>query len=793
MATSQKNKTNRITKIALPVVLMLYFGNVFVAAAQTKLIDSLKGALTTARADTSKINILNKLSWEYDGNSDIKKALQYAAEALTSSEKIGFTKGSIAAYDNTGNAYADAGNNIEALKNYSLSLSLNEKTGNKKGMAMSYNLIGIIYFNENDYSRALQNYYSSLKINEETGNKKGIAKNYNNISIIYEKQGNYPKALQGYLTALEMAKKINDKKLMSEDYMNSGDCYRLQGNYAEALKSQLASLKINEELNNKEAIAGNYSNIAIIYNEQENYTDALLNNFASLKINTELGNKNLIAINYINIGLVYKAQGDYTSALTSQLISLKINKELGNKNNIAINYTNIGRIREQQKKYDVALNDYFDAMKINEELGNNEVANSFINIGTVYTKQKKYKEGFDYLNKGLNLSKTTGNKERIKESYSALSQLDSAQGKWQDAYFHNRMYYLYRDSLVNEKNTRKLVQEQMKFEFGKKQDADKLEQLQKDAKAEEQKQKQKWITLSISLGLFILIIFSVLLFKRFKITVKQKRVIESQKVIVEKQKELVEKKNKEVTDSINYAKRIQTAILPSARIIKENLPNSFVLYLPKDIVAGDFYWMEKVEESILFAACDCTGHGVSGAMVSVVCNNALNRAVREFGLVEPAAILNKVADIVIESFAKSESEIMDGMDASLCAYYPSAKMLQWAGAFNPIYIIRNGELMETKGDKRPIGGKYHTNIPFTNNVFQLMTGDRIYIFSDGYADQFGDESGRKKLTRKRFKELILSFQNKPIDEQGKEMERFYNAFRNGVEQIDDILVMGVEV
>ncbi len=274
--------------------------------------------------------------------------------------------------------------------------------------------------------------------------------------------------------------------------------------------------------------------------------------------------------------------------------------------------------------------------------------------------------------------------------------------------------------------------------------------------------------------------------------VQKNIVVEKQKEEVVKQKQLVEEKNKEITDSIEYALRIQTAILPPQKVVKQYLENSFVLYKPKDIVAGDFYWMETTDDLVLFAACDCTGHGVPGAMVSVVCHNALNRAVREFGLTQPAAILDKTAEIVIENFSKSEEDIKDGMDISLCVFNIKTKKLDWAGANNPLWLFQNGELIETKADKQPIG-MYEDNHPFTNHEFSLNSNDAIYIFSDGFADQFGGDAGEKKLTRKKFKELLFTIQNIPMQEQGKALEKFIVDYRKNIEQIDDILVIGVRV
>jgi serine phosphatase RsbU (regulator of sigma subunit) len=203
---------------------------------------------------------------------------------------------------------------------------------------------------------------------------------------------------------------------------------------------------------------------------------------------------------------------------------------------------------------------------------------------------------------------------------------------------------------------------------------------------------------------------------------KQKQEVEQKRHEAETQRALVEEKNREIVDSINYAKRLQDAILPPLKLVKEYFPESFILYKPKDIVAGDFYWFEKRNNILLFAAADCTGHGVPGAMVSVICNNGLNRSVREYNLLEPGKILDKTREIVMQEFEKSETEVNDGMDISLCAL--EGKTLSWAGANNPLWIIRQNELIEYKPNKQPIG-KYTDQKNFTTQQLTLQQGDRI--------------------------------------------------------------------
>jgi serine phosphatase RsbU (regulator of sigma subunit) len=274
---------------------------------------------------------------------------------------------------------------------------------------------------------------------------------------------------------------------------------------------------------------------------------------------------------------------------------------------------------------------------------------------------------------------------------------------------------------------------------------------------------------------------------------KQRDEVEKQKEIAEHRKEEVEEKNREILDSINYAKRIQTAILPPARVVKGFFNDSFVLYLPKDIVAGDFYWMEGKEDSVYFAACDCTGHGVPGAMVSVVCNTALNRSLHEFELREPGKIFDKTRELVLDNFVRSDEEVKDGMDAVLCALNLKTKQLFWSGANRPIWIYRKAtrEMEEKKADKQPIGMGYG-NWPFSTHSLTLNEGDAIYIFTDGYADQFGGEKG-KKLTIARFREFLLSIVHLPMEQQREELLRYHLDWRGQGEQVDDICIIGVRV
>lgn len=284
--------------------------------------------------------------------------------------------------------------------------------------------------------------------------------------------------------------------------------------------------------------------------------------------------------------------------------------------------------------------------------------------------------------------------------------------------------------------------------------------------------------------------------------VSQNAIIEEQKIEVEKRKEEIEKQHtlleethKEIKDSINYAKRIQEAILPTNETVTNSIPENFIFYKPKDVVAGDFYWIQKVDSGVLFAAADCTGHGVPGAMVSVVCYNALNRAVREFNLTSPEKILDQTREIVLETFQQNTAQVNDGMDAALIRLGHENKNgereLLFSGANNSVAILRNGELIEIDGDKQPVGN-YLDAKPFSLKSFTTQKGDIIYLFTDGYADQFGGPKG-KKLKSKALKELLISISNESMEAQKEKLNYYLEFWKGDLEQLDDISIFGFKL
>jgi|GEM_PF-1340797 len=309
---------------------------------------------------------------------------------------------------------------------------------------------------------------------------------------------------------------------------------------------------------------------------------------------------------------------------------------------------------------------------------------------------------------------------------------------------------------------------------------------------EEELKDQRIFTQYISIGMGIIIIFSLLLYRNFLGKKKANQILKFQAVEINFQKKVVEEKNKGITDSINYAKLIQEAILPAKEIKYKLFPEAFVLFQPKDIVSGDFYWFSEKNKKRLIATVDCTGHGVPGAFMSMIGNALLNEIINEKGVTVPSEILKLLREKIIDSLKQKDGQNKDGMDISILCFDEDNKTVEFAGANNPLWLIRKGIIQEIKADKQPIGLYHGESKPFNNNIIKLQKEDSLYIFTDGYADQFGGGEG-KKFKYKQLQNLLLSIQDKRMNEQENILFKKINDWKSDLDQVDDILIIGVRV
>lgn len=619
--------------------------------------------------------------------------------------------------------------------------------------------------------------------------------------------------------AIHLCEPAGYKEDQAKALTNKASVYLYKAQYQTSLINYFSALKVCESINDSNSMVMALGNISNIYQLTEQYRKAIDYGIKAARIGNSIGNKYAESAALMTVGGSYERMDILDSAMLYGLKAEKIKNELGDPVGIAIASYNLGAVLIKQGKYAQAEERIEKALATFEQLKSAEgIAFCKASLGRVYTNTGRQAQGVKLLEEAISIAKSNNLISALKDIYfeGALAYQDVGQFKL--ALENTLLHIELSDSLRLASNLQALDELQTIYQTEKQQNQ--IETLEKDQKLKSleldknkaeleqerlESERQKQQNFLLYGGLAIALIFGGFIFNRFRVTKKQRDIIEKQKSVVESQKTLVEEqkakvdaayeqleeKNTEILDSINYAKRIQSAILPPNKLVKEYLKDSFVLYKPKDIVAGDFYWMEPHENGVLFAAADCTGHGVPGAMVSVVCNNGLNRSVREHGLKDPGQILDKTREIVISEFEKSEEEVKDGMDIALCSL--EGNMLKYAGAHNPLWIIRSGaeDVEEIKANKQPIG-KYDEPTPYETHTIELNTGDTFYTFSDGYADQFGGEKG-KKLKAKNFKNLLLSIQKETMERQRELIDEAFETWKGDFEQLDDVCVIGVRV
>lgn len=489
------------------------------------------------------------------------------------------------------------------------------------------------------------------------------------------------------------------------------------------------------------------------------------------------------------IGNAYSGLGDYANALKYRYISLNYALQSGDHFIMGDSYRYLGNVYRKMKHYEDALINYERSFELFRKSGSTHRAGLVLFFtAETYAEMKDYKKAAEILDKvfipgqgyddlliselinklGGKVYKLAGQPEK---SISCLSR-----------------YIAISDSVLATRQADKVMEEGMKYAFDREQQRMKLEQEKQEALRAEEKQQAALVRNGIIAGLVLCFFIALALFRGYVQKRRSNRFLSVQKLVIEQ-------KNKEITDSINYAKHIQESILPPQDLVYEYLKECFVLYKPKDIVSGDFYWVERSDNRVLFAAVDCTGHGVPGALMSVLGNSALNTVVSKNPSLSPAAIMNQLNEAVKETLSHKyrQTAIHDGMDMALCSLDRQAMKLQFSGARNPVCIIRNGELIELKGDKQAIAARDEQDFkPFKDHTVELQKGDCIYIFSDGYGDQFGGLKG-KKFKYTRMKELFKEIALRPMYQQKQALDKIIEEWRGSLEQVDDILVMGVRV
>lgn len=631
------------------------------------------------------------------------------------------------------------------------------------------------------------------------------------LGVYYFLKSDYPNAIDYYLKALKIDEELKNKKGMVARFGNIGNVYCVQGDYPKALDFDFKALKMAEELQDKKAIADNYIGIGIVYHNQEDFPKSVDYFFKALKIAEELNNKNLIEVILGNIGIAFNEQGDYPQALDYYFKALKMAETLENKHGIARHFINIGLVYYWQGVYPKAFDYYFKALKMNEELGNKyATAITLGNIGSLCTVTGKFKEAEQYLKKAIALDDSIGAIDRLSrveellsQLYDTTAQLAIGSGNYSKAAEDYRLSMLHykksavlQDSLFSQEKEKQLVQKEMNFEFDKKETATQALHDKAIALQEADMKRQKVVIWSVAGGFVLMIVLAFFIYRGYRQKKNANKLLEEKNILIEKQKQLVEEKNLKITDSINYAKRIQHSIFPTRELIKAVLPDSFVFFRPKDIVSGDFYWISEKNGKLLIAVADCTGHGVPGAFMSMIGNTLLNEIVNVKNISEPGQILNHLNKGIINILHQNNSETNtqdDGMDITILAIDKTNNEVEFAGANHFAYLIKVNELKTLKGDVFSIGGMFwEEDVKFSSQKIKIEKGDTFYLFTDGFIDQFGGEKNSKFLSR-RFEQLLQNIQQPDMEQQAEKLITAFDDWKGNNKQLDDVCVIGIRI
>lgn len=595
--------------------------------------------------------------------------------------------------------------------------------------AKSFSQIATVYYYQGEYAVALEKFLESLRLNQRINDKKGMMACLNNLGGIHISLGNYNKASDYFSQSYEIASQEKDTSIIIACLSNIGICERNQGHISKAKEAYFLLMKMTAD---PDKLFDIYINLAGCYRDANEFPESLKYYEQALKIATEQNNA---------IQRAYALAG------------------------IAVNY---GRLNETAKALE---------------------------------KAKEVMAMFDMIS----------DPDLKMDIYSMMHQYNFKLGNYREAYESLFEYMQFRDSLFNEEKSKILTEAETKFEVENKERENELlrqdnliQQLEineKDANI----RVQNMMIIAGVVGLVLLLLIVFLFYGRYLL---KKRANEK----LSEAFQIISEKNKDITDSMTYARDLQDALLPKRDVFLKNFDDSFVLFRPKDIVSGDFFWLEENEQELFFAVADCTGHGVPAAMVSVVAINGLTRSIREMELKQPGSILNQLTVFVEDAFRHSEREIRDGLDVALCTIrkqssYTNEIHLQFSGANNPLWIMTEKEnipaeideklitaegnraIYEIKGNKQPIGN-YAKRDDFSDTEIILHPGDCVLMFSDGFADQFGGEEG-KKYKYSRLKKFLLSIAHLPMDQQRIALSDEFDRWKGDLEQIDDVCIVGI--
>ncbi|MFH2143505.1 MAG: tetratricopeptide repeat protein [Bacteroidota bacterium] len=765
--------------VSILTFILLAFTSVF---TQNK-IDSLFGVIDR-KNDSIKVDALIKLAVEYYKiNADT--SLIFSAKALNLADKLNYKKGISDAYQWKAKANNKLKNYDKSILYSFKSIEIRKVLKDTLGLARSYSNAGISYAEKNEYDSAL---ICQKKCLEQylllPNEKKSTAIAYNNIGSALINLGNYKEAIIAFKNSMELFNEIDFQDGVASCLLNIGQIYDQMGNKKDTIQNNKAldyfqkALAIYIDNDNQFKIGETYNAIGIQYDQKATQYFDIAKQTDSIHLEKIILQKDI----YKKLALENLEKGS--------LIFSEIEYALG----IAQITNNIGTIYMNSEEFDDALKYLNNALKTNIELNNREeIATNLGSIAECYRRMKKYELALEHLDKGFEMVNEVRTPYLYLIYYQEYSIVNDSIKNFKDAFKYYKLFTSYKDSLLRADNLTTINEVQALYENEMKEKQLQLSEAEvREQKIVANKRKQQTYGLAVIALLFLISAGVILRSLQHK-----KR---SNKILAAKN-ELITFQKQEITDSITYAGRIQKAVLPQVELAETLFKDYFILFKPQHIVSGDFYWIKEFKHSdiVVATAADCTGHGVPGAFMSMLGLSFLNEIVNKPEVKSAADVLNQLRENVISALHQTgkEGEQKDGMDISLIAWHRTENYVEFAGANNPLYFIRSGELIEYKGDKMPIGIHIKAD-DFSCQKIEVQEGDCIYMFSDGFADQFGGPNG-KKFKYKPFKQIFLDNADKSMSEQKLVLDNTIEEWKshinreNGIpyQQIDDIVVVGL--
>jgi serine phosphatase RsbU (regulator of sigma subunit) len=578
----------------------------------------------------------------------------------------------------------------------------------------------------------------------------------------------------------ELAIKYGHGRHHAQSWNVLGTIYNDKGDYNKAIACHLKAIELREQLGIETDLANSYHNMALVYSNMDSLSTALMWQRKTYSIYLKHAKYYTLAMTCNNLGATFSGMKMYDSAIVYYQQGITYSIQASRNLTLAMNHAGLGFCFATQKNISKANFHAQEGLRIVRDMQSPyELMGAFETTALTYELLTEYDRSLMYLDSALILAEQLGVLSSVMKNRQARAEILFKSGKHKEALLEYDRYEEIKDTLLSVEKNKSIRATEERY---------KKEKNEKElAILEKQNARQSWLVSVVLFSIVGLIVLVALLYGRINLGKKSEALLRQTQLVIEE-------KNKNITDSILYARKIQEAVMPDKSQLQRHFQDSFIINRPKDIVGGDFWWIQERGDVVWICVADCTGHGVPGAFMSVMCSTFLNETVVTHPDATPDMIFNSLREKITATLSRTKSQgTLDSMDAVLLRIDTKRRTLQSAGANNPIWIVRNGGLITINADKQPVGKWGDVATPFTLQEYALESGDMFYIGSDGYADQFGGAAGGKKFKSSRLKEELTRISTMSCTEQESWLNNTFDTWKGTLEQVDDVLMIGLRV